>query len=99
MTVESLVSPLKAAEWLTTPEEGNGLTGSSITVSTGSMVINCTDGSVSPGTAMLIPVYDSTGKIVALSQVPEDLPPPLIWTSLGRRQVDAPVSGKIYRWH
>ena len=36
------------------------------------MVINCTDGSVLLGTLILVPVYDPTGKIVAMSQVPDN---------------------------
>ena len=57
------------------PEADDRLTGSLVTISTGSMVINCTDGSISLGTPSLVPVYEPTGKIVIMSQVPENLPP------------------------
>ena len=57
------------------PEAGNRPTGSQVTMSTGSMVINCTDGLVSLGTSILVQVYGPTWKIVAMSQVPENLPP------------------------
>ena len=43
------------------------------------MVINCANGSDSSSTPVLLPVYDATGKIVAMSQISEDLPhPPLV---------------------
>ena len=46
-----------------------------MTVSKGCTVINCIDGTVSSGTPMLVPVYDATAKIVAMSEVPDNLPP------------------------
>ena len=70
------------------PEAGNGLTGSQVTVSTGFMVINCTDGSVSSGIPMLVIAYNFTGKIVAMSQVPGTLPPPPISVDIQRGKVD-----------
>ena len=53
-------------------------------MSTGSIVINCTYGSVSLDTVMLVLVYNSTGKIMSKSQVPEDLPPPSISVDIPR---------------
>ena len=38
-------------------------------------MINCTDGSVSLATPILVPVHDPTGKIVAMSQVCDNLLP------------------------
>ena len=38
-------------------------------------MINCVDGTVSSGPPMLIPVYNDTGRAVAMSQVPNNLPP------------------------
>ena len=56
----------KAKTSKTLPETGDGPTGSQATMSTGSTVINCTDGLVSWGTPLLVSVYDPTGKIVAM---------------------------------
>ena len=38
-------------------------------------MINCVDGTVSSRTPILVPVYDLTGKVVAMSQVLDNLPP------------------------
>ena len=56
-------------------EADSGLAGSQVTVSVGSTVINCIDGTVSLGTPILGPVSDSTGKVVAMLQLPDNLPP------------------------
>ena len=40
------------------PEAGDRLTRCWVTVSTGSMVMNCANGSVSSGTLMIVLVYD-----------------------------------------
>ena len=71
----------KAAKPL--PEAGASLTRSWIIVSTGSMVINCTDGLFSLGTSMLVLVYNSTEKIVAMA---EDQPPPPILVDIPREK-------------
>ena len=51
-------------------EAGKGPPGSQVTVLTVSMMINCVDGTVSSGTPMLIPVYDTMGRVVAMLQLP-----------------------------
>ena len=56
-------------------EAGKGPSGSQVTVLAGSVMINCVDGTVSSGTPMLVLVYDTTGRVVAMLQVPENLPP------------------------
>ena len=68
-------------------EAGDGPTGSQVTLSTGSKVINYTDESVSSGTLMLVPVYDYTGKTAAMSQVPENLPPLTVSADIPKRKV------------
>ena len=70
------------------PKAGDGLTWSQVIVSIGSTVINCTDGSVSCGTPMLVLVYDSKGITVDMSQVPEELPPPPILVDICRGKTD-----------
>ena len=55
VAVESLFSPLIVTK---KPVTGDRLTGSWVTVSTGSALINCTDGSVSLSTPILVPVYN-----------------------------------------
>ena len=56
-------------------EKGEGPSGSWVTISTGSTVINCNDGTVYLGTLMLVLVYEAMGRIVAMLQVLENLPP------------------------
>ena len=56
------------------PKVGDRLTGICVTVSAGSTMINCIDGTVSLVTPILVPVYNSTGKVVAMLQVPDNLP-------------------------
>ena len=51
------------------------ITGSQVTMSMGSVVIDCANGDLSFGTPILVPVYDTKGNIVAVSQVPEILSP------------------------
>ena len=67
-------------------EAGKGPSRSQVTVLTGSMVINCVDGTVSSGTPMLVPVYDTRGRVVAMSHVPENLPPPPISVDIPREK-------------
>ena len=55
-------------------EAGEGLSRSQVTVCAGSTMVNCVDGTVSSGTQMLVPVYNATGRVVAMSQVPDNLP-------------------------
>ena len=64
---------------------GKGPSRTWVTVSTGSMVINCTDGTVSSGAQMLVLIYNAMGRIVAMLQMPKSLPP-------------LPVSAGILRW-
>ena len=66
-------SKTKAAKVLA--EASKGLSGSQVTVSTGSTVVNCIDGIVSSGIPMLVPVYDGTGRVVAMSEVLDNFPP------------------------
>ena len=47
---------------------------SQLTTSEGAMVIDCIIGAVSFGTPMFLPMYDSKGDIIAMSQVSENLP-------------------------
>ena len=46
-----------------------------MTVSTGSTVVNCVDEMVYSGTLMIVLVYDTTGIVVTMSQVSDNLPP------------------------
>ena len=76
------------------------LTRNWVKISTSCMVIDCTNGTVSSGTPMLVLVYDMKIHEVAMSQVPEDLPQILISMDIPwGRQVDAPCSGRLYRWY
>ena len=52
--------------------------GSQVTASIGSTVIDCANGTVTLGTTNLVPVYNPTGNVVAMSRVPDNLPPPPI---------------------
>ena len=71
-----------------------------MTILTGSTVINCVDGTLSSGTPMLVPVYDATGRVVAMSQVTDNFPPsPISADILRGRQGDAPASGRTCRQH
>ena len=47
-------------------------------------MINCINGTVFLETPVLVPVYDSTGKVVAMSQVPDNIPPLPIATDILR---------------
>ena len=59
-------------------ETGKGPSWNWVTILSGSTVINCVDGTVPSGTPMLVLVYNTMGRIVAMLQVPENLPPPPI---------------------
>ena len=86
-------SKTKAAKVLA--EAGEGLSRSSVTVFTGSMGINHVDGTVTP---KLVPVYDATGRVVSMPQVPENLLPPPVSADTPRgRQGDAPASRRTCR--
>ena len=79
----------KAAKPLS--EAGDGLTGSQVTLSIAygyTIIINCTDESVSLGTPMLVTVSNPTGKIVTMSQVPDNLPSLPISVDIPRGKAD-----------
>ena len=75
-------------------EAGKGLSGSYVTVSTGSTVINCIDGTMSSRALMLVPVYITTGRVVAMSHVPDNLPSLPVSADIPKGQGDAPASGR-----
>ena len=50
-------------------------------------MINCCNGSISLGTPMLVPVHDLTGQTMAMSQVPENLPPLAIPADIPKEKV------------
>ena len=60
------------------PEAVDGLPEIRVTVSMTFTVIDCANGVVSLGSLVLVPVNDAKENIVAVSQVPVNLPPPPI---------------------
>ena len=58
------------------PEAVSRLARSQVTVSMGSMVTHCINGIVCLGSLVLMPVYDTIGNKVSMSDVLENLPPP-----------------------
>ena len=64
------------------PEAVDRLSRSPVTVSLGSLVIDCSSGEVSHGTSVLIAMYDAKGKVIPVSKVSENGPPPPITSDI-----------------